>query len=99
MCLAVEELVWDVTSLLFLAYLMDIYVTTFDLNGFYLSRELLQRAEAVLRHLLQQELRKAESLKAAEAKVAKLREQLQASEKIVSANRMLLKKLQEQVSL
>ncbi|XP_067348930.1 zinc finger C3H1 domain-containing protein-like isoform X3 [Channa argus] len=60
-------------------------------------RELLQRDEAVLRHLLQQELKKRESLKAAEAKVAKLREQLQASEKIVSANRTLLKKLQEQV--
>nr|XP_020471448.1 zinc finger C3H1 domain-containing protein [Monopterus albus] len=60
-------------------------------------RELLQRDEAILRHLLQQELKKRESLKAAEAKVAKLREQLQASEKIVSANRMLLKKLQEQV--
>lgn len=60
-------------------------------------RELLQRDEAVLRHLLQQELKKTESLRAAEAKVAKLREQLQASEKIVSANRTLLKKLQEQV--
>ncbi|XP_039988111.1 zinc finger C3H1 domain-containing protein-like isoform X2 [Xiphias gladius] len=61
------------------------------------NRELLQRDEAVLRHLLQQELKKRESLKAAEAKVAKLREQLQASEKIVSANKTLLKKLQEQV--
>uniref|UniRef100_A0A1A7Y0F5 Zinc finger, C3H1-type containing n=1 Tax=Iconisemion striatum TaxID=60296 RepID=A0A1A7Y0F5_9TELE len=60
-------------------------------------RELLQRDEAVLRHLLQQELRKTESLKAAEAKMVKLREQLQASEKIVAANRTLLKKLQEQV--
>ncbi|XP_076588884.1 zinc finger C3H1 domain-containing protein [Chaetodon auriga] len=60
-------------------------------------RELLQRDEAVLRHLLQQELKKRESLKAAEGKVAKLREQLQASEKIASANRTLLKKLQEQV--
>lgn len=60
-------------------------------------RELLQRDEAVLRHLLQQELKKRESLKAAEAKVVKLREQLQASEKIVSANKTLLKKLQEQV--
>ncbi|TKS72888.1 Zinc finger C3H1 domain-containing protein [Collichthys lucidus] len=60
-------------------------------------RELLQRDEAVLRHLLQQELKKRESLKAAEGKVAKLREQLQASEKIVGANKTLLKKLQEQV--
>uniref|UniRef100_I3KPG1 Zinc finger C3H1-type containing n=1 Tax=Oreochromis niloticus TaxID=8128 RepID=I3KPG1_ORENI len=60
-------------------------------------RELLQRDEAMLRHLLQQELKKNESLKAAEAKVAKLREQLQASERIVSANKMLLRKLREQV--
>ncbi|XP_060892208.1 zinc finger C3H1 domain-containing protein-like isoform X3 [Labrus mixtus] len=60
-------------------------------------RELLQRDEAMLRHLLQQELKKRESLKAAEGKVVRLREQLQASEKIVSANRLLLKKLQEQV--
>nr|XP_046251308.1 zinc finger C3H1 domain-containing protein-like isoform X2 [Scatophagus argus] len=60
-------------------------------------RELLQRDEAILRHLLQQELKKRESLRAAEGKVAKLREQLQASEKIVGANRTLLKKLQEQV--
>lgn len=64
----------------------------------FVHRKLLQKEEAVLRHLLQQELKKAESLKAAESKVAKLREQLQASEKIVSANRTLLKKLQEQVS-
>ncbi|KAM4553251.1 zinc finger C3H1 domain-containing protein [Fundulus diaphanus] len=60
-------------------------------------RELLQRDEAVLRHLLQQELKKTETLRAAEAKVVKLREQLQASEKIVAANRTLLRKLQEQV--
>ncbi|XP_005936966.2 zinc finger C3H1 domain-containing protein [Haplochromis burtoni] len=60
-------------------------------------RELLQRDEAVLRHLLQQELKKNESLKAAEAKVAKLREQLQASERIVGANKTLLRKLREQV--
>ncbi|KAM4734728.1 zinc finger C3H1 domain-containing protein isoform 2-T2 [Anableps anableps] len=60
-------------------------------------RELLQRDEAVLRHLLQQELKKTETLRAAETKVVKLREQLQASEKIVAANRTLLKKLQEQV--
>lgn len=51
----------------------------------------------MLRHLLQQELKKNESLKAAEAKVAKLREQLQASERIVSANKTLLRKLREQV--
>ncbi|KAJ0069894.1 hypothetical protein NL108_016060, partial [Boleophthalmus pectinirostris] len=60
-------------------------------------RELLKKDEAVLRHLLQQELKKRESLRAAEAKVSKLREQLQASEKIANANRTLLRKLQEQV--
>lgn len=36
-------------------------------------------------------------MKAAEAKVAKLKEQLLASEKIVSANKTLLHRLQEQV--
>lgn len=61
-------------------------------------RALLQKDEAILRQLLQQELKKRESLRAAEAKVAKLREQLLASEKIVSVNSILLKKLQEQVS-
>ncbi|XP_027892211.1 zinc finger C3H1 domain-containing protein isoform X2 [Xiphophorus couchianus] len=60
-------------------------------------RELLQRDEAVLRHLLQQELKKTETLRAAETKMVKLREQLAASEKIVAANRTLLRKLQEQV--
>ncbi|MEQ2268564.1 hypothetical protein XENORESO_004737 [Xenotaenia resolanae] len=60
-------------------------------------RVLLQRDEAILRHLLQQELKKSETLRAAETKMVKLREQLQASEKIVAANRTLLKKLQEQV--
>ncbi|PWA22429.1 hypothetical protein CCH79_00016941, partial [Gambusia affinis] len=60
-------------------------------------RELLQRDEAVLRHLLQQELKKTETLRAAETKMVKLREQLVASEKIVAANRTLLRKLQEQV--
>ncbi|XP_028285885.1 zinc finger C3H1 domain-containing protein [Parambassis ranga] len=60
-------------------------------------KQLLQRDEAVLRHLLQQQLKKAESLKAAEAKVVRLREQLLASQKIVSVNKTLLKKLQEQV--
>lgn len=43
-------------------------------------------------------MKKKESLKAAEGKVTRLKEQLLASEKIVSANRVLLKKLQEQVS-
>lgn len=43
-------------------------------------------------------MKKKESLKAAEGKVMRLKEQLLASEKIVSANRVLLKKLLEQVS-
>lgn len=60
-------------------------------------RELLQRDEAVLQQLLQQEIKKKESLKAAEVKVTKLREQLVASERIVGANKTLLRKLQEQV--
>lgn len=60
-------------------------------------RELLQKDEAILRQLLQQEIKKKESLKAAEVKVTKLREQLLASERIVGANRTLLRKLQEQV--
>ncbi|KAG7454687.1 hypothetical protein MATL_G00262480 [Megalops atlanticus] len=60
-------------------------------------RDLLLKDELLLKHLLQQELKKRESLKAAEAKVAKLKEQLLASEKIAGANRLLLKKLEEQV--
>lgn len=60
-------------------------------------RELLEKDEAILRHLLQQEIKKKESLKAAEGKVTKLREQLLASERIVGANKTLLRKLQEQV--
>lgn len=60
-------------------------------------RELLQRDEFLLRHLLQQEVKKRESVRAAEGKVLRLREQLQASEKIATANRTLLRKLQEQV--
>ncbi|KAL2094014.1 hypothetical protein ACEWY4_011326 [Coilia grayii] len=60
-------------------------------------RTQLERDEMLLKQLLQQELKKKEILRAAEAKVAKLREQLQASEKIVSINRVLLKKQQEQM--
>lgn len=60
-------------------------------------RELLQKDEAILQQLLQQEIKKKESLKAAEVKVTKLREQLLASERIVGANKTLLRKLQEQV--
>ena len=57
----------------------------------------MQKDEVILKQLHQQELKKKESLKAAESKVFKLKEQLLASEKIVSANKTLLKKLQEQV--
>ncbi|KAJ8411244.1 hypothetical protein AAFF_G00172500 [Aldrovandia affinis] len=60
-------------------------------------RNLLLKDELLLKHLLQQELKKRESLRTAEAKAAKLKEQLLASEKIAGANRLLLKKLEEQV--
>lgn len=62
-------------------------------------RNLLLKDEAILRQLLQQEQKKEEALKAAEAKVAKVKEQLLASEKIVSANKTLLNRLQEQVGV
>ncbi|XP_061631136.1 zinc finger C3H1 domain-containing protein isoform X2 [Phyllopteryx taeniolatus] len=61
------------------------------------QRELLLRDEALLKNLLQQQLKKSESLKAAESKAARLREQTQATEKIVQVNKTLLKKIQEQV--
>ncbi|KAK2866832.1 hypothetical protein Q8A67_024949 [Cirrhinus molitorella] len=64
---------------------------------FNLHKAQLCKDEALLKQLLQQEVKKKESLKAAEGKVMRLKEQLLASEKIVSANRVLLKKLQEQV--
>ncbi|KAG9342223.1 hypothetical protein JZ751_016725 [Albula glossodonta] len=60
-------------------------------------KTLLLKDELLLKHLLQQEMKKRESLRAAEAKAAKLKEQLLASEKIAGANRLLLKKLEEQV--
>lgn len=55
--------------------------------------------ESVLKHLLQQEAKKKESLRLAESKIAKLNEQLQATEKVLNANKIFLKKLQEQVSM
>lgn len=55
--------------------------------------------ESVLKHLLQQEAKKRESVRIAENKISKLAEQLQATEKILNANKMFLKKLQEQVTL
>ncbi|XP_058253115.1 zinc finger C3H1 domain-containing protein isoform X1 [Hemibagrus wyckioides] len=57
----------------------------------------LQKDLALLEQLHQQELRKKESLKLSEAKVMRLKEQLLAAEKVASANRVLLRKLQEQV--
>jgi len=54
--------------------------------------------ESVLKHLLQQEAKKRENVRIAENKINKLAEQLQATEKILNANKMFLKKLQEQVT-
>lgn len=62
-----------------------------------LCRAQLSADESLLKQLQQQEMKKREGLKAAEAKVMRLKEQLLASEKIVNANRLLLKKLHEQV--
>uniref|UniRef100_H2ZZS1 Zinc finger C3H1-type containing n=1 Tax=Latimeria chalumnae TaxID=7897 RepID=H2ZZS1_LATCH len=58
---------------------------------------LLAKDESLLKHLLQQEAKKRESVRVAETKFAKLREQLLATEKIMNANKVLLKKLQEQI--
>ncbi|XP_051886701.1 zinc finger C3H1 domain-containing protein-like isoform X2 [Pristis pectinata] len=58
---------------------------------------LLTKDESLLSNLLQQEAKKKEALRQAEVKYMKHKEQLQAAEKIVNANRMLLKKLQEQI--
>ncbi|KAJ1165395.1 hypothetical protein NDU88_005823 [Pleurodeles waltl] len=58
---------------------------------------LLMKDESVLKHLLQQEAKKKESVRLAETKMSKLCEQMQATEKILSANRIFLKKLQEQI--
>lgn len=56
----------------------------------------LCKDQALLEQLHQQELRKREALKLAEGKVVRLKEQLLAAEKVASANRVLLRKLQEQ---
>lgn len=68
------------------------------LHGFSTSRLLLMKDESVLKHLLQQEAKKRENVRIAENKINKLAEQLQATEKILNANKMFLKKLQEQVT-
>nr|XP_033807824.1 zinc finger C3H1 domain-containing protein isoform X3 [Geotrypetes seraphini] len=58
---------------------------------------LLMKDESLLKHLLQQEAKKKEAVRVAETKIAKLSEQIQATEKILNANKGLLKKLQEQI--
>lgn len=60
---------------------------------------MLLKDESVLKNLLQQEAKKKESVRLAESKIAKLNEQLQATEKILNANKVFLKKLQEQVNM
>uniref|UniRef100_A0A8C5M028 Zinc finger C3H1-type containing n=1 Tax=Leptobrachium leishanense TaxID=445787 RepID=A0A8C5M028_9ANUR len=59
---------------------------------------LLMKDETVLKHLLEQEAKKKESIKTAELKIARLTEQMQATEKFLNANRLFLKKLQEQIT-
>ncbi|NXN91356.1 ZC3H1 protein, partial [Rhinopomastus cyanomelas] len=61
------------------------------------NRLLLMKDESVLKHLLQQEAKKRENVRIAENKINKLAEQLQATEKILNANKIFLKKLQEQI--
>ncbi|XP_068132779.1 zinc finger C3H1 domain-containing protein isoform X2 [Hyperolius riggenbachi] len=63
-----------------------------------ISRVLLFKDESLLKNLLQQEVKKKESIKTAELKITKLTEQLQATDKILNANRIFLKKLQEQIA-
>uniref|UniRef100_A0A7M4EI30 Zinc finger C3H1-type containing n=1 Tax=Crocodylus porosus TaxID=8502 RepID=A0A7M4EI30_CROPO len=58
---------------------------------------LLMKDESVLKHLLQQEVKKRENVRIAENKINKLAEQLQATEKILNVNKIFLKKLQEQI--
>ncbi|XP_040265864.1 zinc finger C3H1 domain-containing protein isoform X1 [Bufo bufo] len=62
------------------------------------QRVLLLKDESLLKHLLQQEEKKRESIRTAELKITRLSEQLQATEKFLNANRALLKKLQEQIA-
>ncbi|XP_051547980.1 zinc finger C3H1 domain-containing protein-like isoform X2 [Myxocyprinus asiaticus] len=77
---------------------LDIRIRAADLQEkFNQHKAQLRKDDSLLKLLLQQEMKKKESLKAAEGKVMRLKEQLLASEKIVSANRVLLKKLQEQI--
>lgn len=59
---------------------------------------LLMKDESVLRNLLQQQAKKRENVRIAENKINKLAEQLQATEKILNANKAFLKRLQEHVT-
>lgn len=58
---------------------------------------LLIKDESVLKNLLQQQAKKRENVRIAENKINKLAEQLQATEKILNANKAFLKRLQEHV--
>ncbi|XP_069831355.1 zinc finger C3H1 domain-containing protein isoform X2 [Dendropsophus ebraccatus] len=62
------------------------------------QKMLLLKDESLLKHLLQQEEKKKESIRMAELKITRLTEQLQATEKFLNANRVFLKKLQEQIA-
>ncbi|XP_075713071.1 zinc finger C3H1 domain-containing protein isoform X2 [Rhinoderma darwinii] len=62
------------------------------------QKMLLLKDESLLKHLLQQEEKKKESIRTAELKITRLSEQLQATEKFLNANRVFLKKLQEQIA-
>lgn len=53
--------------------------------------------ESVLKNLLQQQAKKRENVRIAENKINKLAEQLQATEKILNANKAFLKRIQEHV--
>ncbi|XP_056595490.1 zinc finger C3H1 domain-containing protein [Triplophysa dalaica] len=77
---------------------LDLMTRAADLQEKYNEhKSQLTTDESLLKQLQQQEMKKREALKAAEAKVMRLKEQLLSSEKIANANRLLLKKLHEQV--
>lgn len=62
------------------------------------QKMLLVKDESVLKNLLQQEVKKKESIKNAELKITKLTEQLKATETFLNASRAFLKNLQEQIA-
>ncbi|XP_038009716.1 zinc finger C3H1 domain-containing protein isoform X1 [Motacilla alba alba] len=61
------------------------------------NRMLLIKDESVLKNLLQQQAKKRENVRIAENKINKLAEQLQATEKVLNANKAFLKRLQEHI--